>query len=147
MAVRASQEIVIDAPPGDILDALADVPAVPSWSPVHKRAEIVDCYDDGRPHHVRVAVKILGLVDEELLEYHWGPDWLVWDADRTNQQHAQHVEYTLKPEGEATRVRIDITVEPAGLIPDFLIKRASRTVLHAATVGLRDRVMRDRESA
>lgn len=145
MAVRASQEIVIDAPPGDILDALADIGGVPSWSRVHKRAEVIDRYDDGRPHHVRVAVKILGLIDEEVLEYHWGPDWLVWDADNTSQQRAQHVEYTLKPEGDATRVRIDITVEPAAPIPEFLIKRASRTVLHSATVGLRDHVMRDRE--
>lgn len=135
---------MIDAPPGDILDALADVAAVPTWSRIHKRAEVIDCYDDGRPHHVRVAVKVLGLVDEEVLEYHWGPDWLVWDAGRTNQQHGQHVEYTLTPEGDATRVRIDITVEPGGPIPDFLVKRASKTVLHSATVGLRDRVMRDR---
>lgn len=144
MAVRASREIVIDAAPCEILDALADVPDIPSWSPVHKSAEIVDTYDDGRPRHVRVAVKILGRVDEELLEYHWGPDWLVWDAGNTNVQHAQHVEYTLTPDGEATRVRVDITVEPAAPIPNFLVKRASRTVLDAATVGLRDRVMRDK---
>jgi hypothetical protein len=136
---------MIDAPPGEILDALADIPAVPSWSPVHKRAEVMDRYDDGRPHHVRVAVKILGLIDEETLEYHWGPDWLVWDAARTNSQRGQHVEYTLKPEGDATRVRIDITVEPSAPIPDFLMKRASRTVLHAATVGLRERVMREKK--
>lgn len=146
MAVRASQEIVIDAPPRDILDALADIDAVPTWSRVHKRAEVIDRYDDGRPHHVRVAVKVLGLIDEEVLEYHWGPDWLVWDAGRTNQQHGQHVEYNLKPEGDKTRVRIDITVEPGGPIPDFLVKRASKTVLHSATVGLRERVMRDKQA-
>jgi uncharacterized protein YndB with AHSA1/START domain len=143
MAVRASREIVIEAPPEAIMDALADVDALPSYSSVHKRVEVVDRYDDGRPHHVRVAVKVLGLLDEEILEYHWGSDSLVWDAEPTTQQHAQHVEYTLRPDpvGESTLVRVDITVEPAALIPDFLIKKASNTVLDAATEGLRNRVL------
>jgi uncharacterized protein YndB with AHSA1/START domain len=143
VAVRASREIVIEAPPEAIMDALADVDALPSYSSVHKRVEVVDRYDDGRPHHVRVAVKVLGLLDEETLEYRWGPDWLVWDADSTTQQHDQHVEYTLRPDysRRSTRVRVDITVEPVALIPDFLIKKASETVLDAATEGLRSRVL------
>lgn len=143
MAVRASREIVIEAPPEAILDALADVPTMPSWSPIHRSAEVLDRYDDGRPHHVRVAVKVFGFIDSELLEYHWGPDWLVWDAERTPQQHGQHVEYTLQSdhEGAATRVRFDITVEPAAPIPTFLVKKASRTVLQAATEGLRSHVL------
>ncbi|WP_199254206.1 SRPBCC family protein [Mycolicibacterium mengxianglii] len=143
MAIRASREIVIEAPPAEILAALADVESIPDWSAVHKRAEVIDRYDDGRPHHVRVAVRVLGLVDEEILEYHWGPNSLVWDAGRTSQQYAQHVEYTLKPEPltDTTRVRVDITVEPAAPLPHFLVKRASKTVLDSATRGLRGRVL------
>ena len=91
---------------------------------------------------VEVTVKVMGLVDHELLEYHWGRDWVVWDADRSPQQHAQHVEYTLRPEGGKTRVRFDITMEPSAPLPEFLIKRAKRVVLQAATEGLRQRVMR-----
>jgi uncharacterized protein YndB with AHSA1/START domain len=144
MAVRASREIHIEAPPEAILDALADVPAMPSWSTIHKSAEVLDRFDDGRPHHVRVTVKVFGMIDSEILEYHWGPDWVVWDAERTYQQRAQHVEYTLTPDhdGAETTVRVDITVEPAAPIPQFLIKKASKTVLRAATEGLRNRVLR-----
>lgn len=124
------------------MDALADVVSVPSWSSVHKSASVVDSYEDGRPHHVKVTVRVLGITDQEVLEYHWGPDWLVWDADETFQQHAQHVEYNLTPEGEdKTRVRFDITLEPRAPLPEFLIKRAKRTVLNAATEGLRRRVL------
>ncbi|BBX11980.1 MAG: SRPBCC family protein [Mycolicibacter algericus] len=142
MAVRASREIVIDAPPEKILDALANVADLVSWSPVHKRVEILDTYEDGRPHHVRATVKVLGLVDKEILEYHWGPDWVVWDAKATTQQRAQHVEYTLTKEGpDTTRVRFDITVEPSGPIPAFLVRRASKLVLDTATEGLRQQVM------
>jgi uncharacterized protein YndB with AHSA1/START domain len=142
VAVQASREVVIDAPPEVILEALADVGSVPSWSPVHKRAEIIDSYPDGRPHHVKVTVRVAGIVDTEVLEYHWGPDWLVWDAHKTVQQHAQHVEYTLQRENvDKTRVRFVITLEPSVPIPEFLINRARKKVLYAATEGLRRRVM------
>jgi len=89
-------------------------------------------------------VRVLGLADTEVLEYRWGPDWLVWDAEPTSQQYAQHVEYLLQPEndGQATRVRVDITVEPVAPIPDFLVKRASGAVNDAATSGLRQLALR-----
>lgn len=142
MAVRASREIVIDAPPEVILEVLADVGALTSWSAVHKRIEVLDSYADGRPHHVKATIKVLGLVDKEILEYHWGRDWVVWDAEATFQQRGQHVEYNLTPAGvDRTRVRFDITVEPSGPIPEFLVKRASTIVLESATKGLRERVM------
>jgi carbon monoxide dehydrogenase subunit G len=142
VAVRASREIVIDAPPEVILDALADLDSVPSWSPLHKRVEVIDTYDDGRPHHVRVTVRVMGITDQETLEYHWGSDWMVWDAEANLQQHAQHVEYTLRREGEdKTRVRFDVTLELAAPVPEFLVNRARRKVLKTATEGLRRRVM------
>lgn len=142
MAVQASREIIIDAPPEVILDALADIDSVPLWSSVHKKAEVVDTYPDGRPHYVRVTVKVIGIVDHEVLEFHWGPDWLVWDAKKTGRQHGQHVEYTLRREGETTtRVRFAITLEPSAPLPEFLVNRARKRVLKAAIEGLRDFVM------
>jgi hypothetical protein len=148
MAIRASREILIEAPQDAVMDALADVTALPSYSSMHKRVDIVDRYPDGRPHHVRVKVRVLGLADTEVLEYRWGPDWLVWDAEPTSQQYAQHVEYTLKPDpmSEATNVRVDITVEPSAPIPQFLVKRASEAVLDTATRGLRERVLSARDA-
>ena len=144
MAVRTSREIVIEAPPQAIMDALADVEALLADTPGYRRAEVVDRYDDGRPHHVRLAVRVLGQLDEEVLEFRWGPDWLVWDAEPTKQQYAQHVEYTLQSDhtGTSTVVTVDVTVEPDSLIPDFLIRRAGKTLIDAATEGLRKRVLR-----
>jgi uncharacterized protein YndB with AHSA1/START domain len=138
VAVQASREIVIDAPPDKIMEALRDVDVLSQWSPVHKRVEVLDCYPDGLPHHVKATVKVLGIVDKEIVEYHWGPDWVVCDADKTFQQHGQHIEYRVKPEGvDKSRVRFDITVEPSGPIPGFLVKRASNIVLDATIEGLR----------
>ena len=142
MAVQASREVVIDAPPEVILEALADVGSAPSWSPVHKRAEVIDSYPDGRPHHVKVTIRVSGIIDTEVLEYHWGRDWMVWDATDTFQQRGQHGEYNLTREGDdKTRVRFDIILDLAAPIPEFLIKRAKKLVLDVATESLRKRVM------
>ncbi|MCV7150659.1 SRPBCC family protein [Mycolicibacterium pyrenivorans] len=143
MAVRASSEVVIEAPPSMILDALADIEGVASWSAVHKDAEVLDRYPDGRPHHVKATVKIMGIADKELLEYHWGDDWVVWDAAQTFRQRCQHGEYNLTPEGEdRTRVRFDLILDLGAPFPGFLAKRAKKMVLDIALEDLRERVTR-----
>ncbi|NVN53684.1 SRPBCC family protein [Mycolicibacterium hippocampi] len=142
MAVRASSEVVIEAGPEAILEALADIEAVASWSILHKDAEVLDRYPDGRPHHVRATVKIMGITDREILEYHWGDDWVVWDAAQTMQQRGQHGEYNLTPVGEdKTRVRFDLILDLAAPYPSFLVKRAKKMVLDVALENLRERVM------
>ena len=142
MAVRASREVVFEAPPEAILEALADIDQVPTWSSLHKHAEVVDRHPDGRPRHVKATLRIMGITDKEMLEYHWGHDWMVWDATDTFQQRGQHGEYNLTREGDdKTRVRFDIILDLAAPIPEFLIKRAKKLVLDVATESLRKRVM------
>ena len=142
MAVRASREVVFEASPEAILDALADIDSVPTWSSVHKHAEVLDRHPDGKPRHVKATLKIMGITDKEVLEYNWGPRWMVWDAKDTFQQRGQHVEYNLTPEGEEkTRVRFDIILDLGAPIPEFLIKRAKKLVLDVATESLRKQVM------
>lgn len=122
--------------------ALADIEAVPSWSSLHKTAEVLDRYPDGRPHHVKATYKIMGITDQEVLEYHWGDNWMVWDAEATLQQRGQHGEYNLTPVGEdRTRVRFDIILDLAAPIPDFIMRRAKKMVLDTATESLRRQVM------
>jgi hypothetical protein len=132
--------VVIDAEPDAILDVLADIDTVPSWSSVHKSAEVLDRYPDGRPHHVKATLKIMGITDKEVLEYHWGDYWMVWDAEETFQQRGQHGEYNLTREDDKTRVRFDLILDLAAPIPEFLIKRAKKIVLDVATERLRRRV-------
>lgn len=129
------------------MEALSDVDVLASWSPLHKGVEILDRYPDGRPHHVKATIKLFWIVDKEILEYHWGPNWVVCDAEETFQQRGQHVEYLVWPEGvDQARVRFDITVEPTGPIPGFIVKRASMMVLDAATEGLRNWMANAREA-
>jgi Polyketide cyclase / dehydrase and lipid transport len=140
--VQASREVVFEAPKDAIMAALADIEAVPSWSPLHKNAEVLDRYADGRPHHVKATFKIMGVTDSEILEYSWGDNWMVWDAESTLQQRGQHGEYNLIPVGEdRTRVRFDIIIDLAAPIPEFILRRAKKMVLDTATERLRRQVM------
>ena len=120
----------------------ADIDEVPTWSTLHRSAEVVDRHPDGRPHHVRATVKIMGITDREMLEYHWGDDWMVWDAQDTFQQRGQHGEYKLIREGDRTRVRFDLFIDLVAPIPEFLLRRAKAMVLDAAVNRLRTRVTR-----
>jgi hypothetical protein len=134
---------MFDASPEAILDALADIEEVPSWSTLHRHAEVLDRHPDGRPHHVKATLKIMGVTERELLEYHWGPDWVVWDAEDTFQQRGQHGEYNLTREGDETRVRFDLIIDLAAPLPRFLVKRAKKIVLDVAIDRLRCRVTRN----
>lgn len=103
---------------------------------------VLDRHPDGRPHHVKATFRIMGITDKELLEYHWGDDWVVWDASETGQQRGQHAEYNLTPELDGrTRVRFDIILDLATPVPRFLVRRGKQMVLDIATESLRKRVM------
>ncbi|MFV0496201.1 SRPBCC family protein [Mycobacterium sp.] len=142
MAVHASSEVVIDAPLSTIMDAIADMDALPSWSSVHKRAKVIDTWPDGRPRRVKVVVKLAGVVEKETIEYHWGPDWVAWDALETRRQHAQHCEYRLTRESDdRTRVRFTVTIETSALLPEFVVNRVRDKLLRVATEGLRQQVL------
>jgi hypothetical protein len=141
VAVRASREVVFEAAPDAILDVLADIEALPSWTSVYRHAEVLDRHPDGRPHHVKATMRLMGISEKEVLEYNWGRHWVVWDAEETFQQRGQHGEYNLTPEGDKTRVRFDLIVDPSAPIPQFLIKKAKKLVLDVALERLRRRVM------
>jgi hypothetical protein len=67
---------------------------------------------------------------------------MVWDAQKTAHQHAQHGEYNLEREGDVeTRVRFSLTIELRAPLPGFWVRSAGNKILNAALEGLRKRVM------
>jgi ribosome-associated toxin RatA of RatAB toxin-antitoxin module len=146
VAIRESREVVVDSEPESILAVLADVAALPTWSAIHERVEVINRYEDGRPRHAEITIKNHGIRDRHVVEYHWGSDWMVWDATRTNRQKAQHGEYHLTREGGRTRVRFDLVFEPVGVLPPVLFKRGAQAVINSATEGLRNRLAQLKEN-
>lgn len=141
MAVTVNKSVDIDADAAAILEVLADVEGLPSWSPVHKKVEVVDRFDDGKPHHVKMNVSIIGINDEQLVEYTWAENEVTWTLVESTQQKAQDGRYTLTGKDNGTRVDFELTVDPKIPVPGFLVKRGTKTVIEAATEGLRQQVV------
>ena len=141
MATTGSSEVVIEATPKEILDVIMDVESMPEWSDATQTSEVLERDERGRPLRVKSKVKNVGITDEQVVEYTWHDNGVSWTLVSAKQQRSQDARYTLIPEGDKTRVRFDLTVEPLVPLPGFLLKRAMKGGLSTMTEGLRKRVM------
>ncbi|OBI19141.1 cyclase [Mycobacterium sp. E2327] len=141
MAITDSREVVIDATPDEIMDVLFDLESLTEWSSFHKKVEILERDADGHPSKSRQTVKIVGVSDEQVLDYSVHDDGVGWTLQSSKQQRAQEGRYTLTPDGDSTRVRFDLTVDLAAPVPGFLVKRGAKGLMETATDGLRKRVL------
>ncbi len=142
MAVSDSREVVIEATPKEILDVIADVETAPDWSSQHQGAEILDTVEGGRPGRVKLKLKTMGIADEQVVQYEWTDRSAGWTLISSSQLKTQDAKYTLTPDGDKTRVKFEISVDPAVPIPGFVLKRAMKGGLESATDGLRKQVMK-----
>ncbi len=142
MAVSESREVVVEATPAEILDVIADVEATPTWSPQYQSSEVIDRYDDGRPKRAKMVIKAAGLTDTQVIEYTWTDMSVSWTLVSAGQLKAQDAKYTLTADGDKTKVRFDMTVDPSVPIPGFLLKRTIKGGMETATDGLRKQVLK-----
>jgi len=141
MAVTESREVLIEATPDQIMEVLFDLESLTEWSSAHKKVEILERDDQGRPSKSRQVVKIVGISDEQVLAYSVHDDGVSWKLVSARQQRAQRARYTLTPEGDSTRVHFELTVDPLMPLPGFLIKKGANGLMETATEGLRKRVL------
>jgi hypothetical protein len=142
MAVTDSREVVIEASPDEIMEVLLDLESLTEWSSAHQKVEVLERDDEGRPTKSRQVVKIVGVSDEQVLDYTIHDDGVSWTLVSGKQQRSQDGRYTLTPEGDTTRVRFDLSVDPLVPLPGFVVKRASKGLMETATDGLRKRVLK-----
>ena len=141
MAITDSREVVIEATPDEIMDVLFDIESLTEWSSFHKKVEILERDEEGHPTKSRQTVKIVGVSDEQVLDYSVHDDGVGWTLESSKQQRAQEGRYTLTPDGDSTRVRFDLTVDLSAPVPGFLVKRGAKGLMDTATDGLRKRVL------
>lgn len=146
MAVTQSREIVIEAKPDEIMDVLFDLESLPEWSSTHRQIEILERDELGHPTKSRQVVKVAGVSDEQVLAYSVHDDGVSWELVSAGQQRAQDARYTLKPDGESTRVHFTLTVDLSVPLPGFLIKKGAKGLMDTATDGLRKRVLEVKKS-
>lgn len=142
MAITESREVVIEASPDEILDVLYDLESLTEWSSAHQKVEILERDEEGRPKRSRQVVKIVGVSDEQVLDYSVHDDGVSWTLVSSKQQRAQDGRYTLTPDGDKTTVRFELTVDPTVPLPGFLVKKGAKGLMETATDGLRKRVLK-----
>lgn len=141
VAVTESREVVIEATPDEIMDVLLDLESLTEWSSAHRKVEILERDNQGRPSKTRQVVKVVGVSDEQVLAYSIHEDGVSWTLVSAKQQRAQDARYTLSPEGDRTRVRFELTIDLLVPLPGFLIKKGAQGLMETATDGLRKRVL------
>lgn len=146
MAITETREILIEATPDEILDVLYDLESLTEWSSAHQKVEILERDDEGRPKRSRQVVKIVGVSDEQVLDYTVHDDGVSWTLVESKQQKGQDARYILTPDGDGTKVRFELTVDPLVPLPGFLIKKGAKGLLDTATDGLRKRVLKVKKS-
>ncbi|GAB3008842.1 SRPBCC family protein [Mycobacterium bourgelatii] len=142
MAIKESREILIEATPEEILDVIAEFEAMPEWSGPHESAEVLETGEDGRPSKVKMRVKTAGITDEQVVAYTWDDNVVSWSLVSSGQQKSQDGSYTLIPKGDNTLVKFQVTVDPNVPLPGFVLKRAVKGTMDAATQELRSRVLK-----
>jgi uncharacterized protein YndB with AHSA1/START domain len=142
MSVTEAREVVIEATPAEIMDVLTDLETLTEWSPTHQKVEVLERDAAGRPSKSRQVVKIVGITDEQVLDYTVYDDGVGWTLVSSKQQRAQTGRYTLTPDGDSTQVRFELMVDPTVPLPGFLIKRGAKGLMETATKGLREQVLK-----
>jgi ribosome-associated toxin RatA of RatAB toxin-antitoxin module len=141
MAVTESRQVIIEATPDEIMDVLFDLESLTEWSPAHRKVEVLERDDQGHPSKSRQVVRIVGITDEQVLDYSVHDDGVSWTLVSSKQQRAQVGRYTLTPDGDSTKVDFELTVDLVVPVPGFLIKKGAKGLMETATDGLRKRVL------
>jgi uncharacterized membrane protein len=71
MADRTESSIVVDAPPGEVLDVIADFEAYPEWAGEVKAIRVLAEEGDGWADQVEFTLDAGAIKDTYVLDYEW----------------------------------------------------------------------------
>jgi len=141
VADHAHESIVIQGNPATVMAVIADFGAYPQWAGPVKKTEVLEPGGEGRARKVKIDVELMGLSDSYVNAYEWDGDRKVtWTMLEGRSQKSQVGSYTLEPNGTATKVTYDLTVELAIPVPGLIRRRIQGKVVDAALKDLKKRV-------
>jgi ribosome-associated toxin RatA of RatAB toxin-antitoxin module len=144
MAEQTTSSIVVDAPPAQVMDVIADFEAYPEWAKGMKRVEVTRPGPAGaRAEQVRFELDVTPIRDEYTLAYDWDGDrevtWTLVDGTMLKTLDGA---YTLRPleSGSRTevsyRLSLDVTIPLIGMIK----RKGEKILIDTALKGLKKRV-------
>jgi len=138
---RTSSDIVIAAPPADIMNVIADFPAYPLWATGVRQADVVSA-GDGRADEVHFVLDAAPIRDEYNLGYVWNGDAGVsWKIVAPGSMlTGMDGSYHLDPIEDGTRVTYQLEVNVSIPMLGMLKRKAEKVVVDPALKGLKRRV-------
>jgi carbon monoxide dehydrogenase subunit G len=138
---RTSSDIVIAAPPADIMAVIADFARYPEWATGVRRAEIV-AGDEPRPEQVHFVLDAAPIRDEYDLAYVWdGDKGVSWNlVGAGSMLTGMDGSYELDEVDGGTRVTYKLAVNVSIPMLGMLKRKAEKVVIDTALKGLKRRV-------
>lgn len=142
---RTSSDIVIAAPPADIMNVIADFPSYPKWATGVRQADVVSAGSssgDGRAEEVHFILDAAPIRDEYNLGYVWNGDaevsWKI--VSPGSMLTGMDGSYHLDPIEDGTRVTYQLEVNVSIPMLGMLKRKAEKVVIDTALKGLKRRV-------
>jgi uncharacterized membrane protein len=145
MADRTESSIVIDAPPGEVLDVIADFEAYPEWAGEVKAVRVLAEEGDGWADQVEFTLDAGAIKDTYVLDYEWdvvedGTGVVSWALVSAQVLKSMDGSYTLASQGTGTtvtyRLAVDVRIPMIGLLK----RKAEKVIVDTALKELKKRV-------
>ncbi|BBZ33176.1 SRPBCC family protein [Mycolicibacterium confluentis] len=142
MADKTTQTIYIDADPGTVMNAIADIATYPEWVKEYKETEVLEADDEGYPKTARLVLDAAVLRDTMVLSYDWPADKksVRWSLVSSTLLKALDGAYRLEPKGSGTDVTYELSVDLQIPMIGLLKRKAERRLTDTALKDLKKRV-------
>ena len=145
MADRTESSIVIDAPPGEVLDVIADFDAYPEWAAEVKAIRVLAEEGDGWADQVEFTLDAGAIKDTYVLDYEWdvvedGTGIVSWSLVSAHVLKAMDGSYTLAAQGAGTKVTYRLSVDVKIPMIGLLKRKAEKVIVDTALKELKKRV-------
>lgn len=130
MAQRATESIVVNAPPEVVYSVVTDFANYVHWVSDLKRVEVLERDTLGRPLEVEFRAAAFGRSTTYTLRYDYShaPEQLRWTQIEGDLTESLHGQYRFEPAGAGTKVSYDLEVELMVPIPAFIKARAAQRI-------------------
>jgi carbon monoxide dehydrogenase subunit G len=134
---RTTSDIVIAAPPEQIMAVIADFDDYPNWATGVRSAEVVE-QDGDRAERVHFVLEAAPIRDEYELGYVWDGDHSVtWSlVERGSMLTSMDGKYQLDPVDDGTRVTYQLSVDVSIPMLGMLKRKAEKVIIDTALKGL-----------
>ncbi|WP_116113311.1 SRPBCC family protein [Austwickia chelonae] len=144
MADHTESSIHIESSPTAVADVIADVEAYPEWTSQMHSVQVLTQDEEEWPEHVEFVVDAGVFKDTYVLDYTWDIDEdsqgvISWTLVRGEKLTAMDGSYTLRHEGDGTRVTYRLAVDLDLAVPGLLKRQAEKSIVAGALDGLKKR--------